>query len=82
MPIYEYHCAPCDHTFETLIRNQGDTAHCPKCGTIELTKQFSVPAAAQTGRGSSSALPACAPGGSFDCGAGSGPCGAGICGRE
>ena len=20
MPIYEYHCTPCDHTFETLIR--------------------------------------------------------------
>ncbi len=49
MPIYEYHCDPCDHTFETLVRNRGDAAHCPKCGGIELTKQFSVPAAAQTG---------------------------------
>src|SRR4051795_13321882 len=49
MPIYEYHCAPCRHTFETLIRGQGDPAHCPKCGGIDLTKQFSVPAAAQTG---------------------------------
>ena len=46
MPIYEYHCEPCEHTFETLIRGQGDTAHCPKCGGIELLKQFSVPAAA------------------------------------
>ena len=50
MPIYEYHCEPCDHTFETLIRSAGDLAHCPRCGSLEVAKQLSVPAAAQTGR--------------------------------
>jgi len=78
MPIYEYRCEPCDHTFETLIRNSGDVAHCPKCSTIDLVKQFSVPASAQTGRTGGSALPMCEPGGGpSPCG--SGPCGSGMC---
>jgi putative FmdB family regulatory protein len=78
MPIYEYRCEPCDHTFETLIRGQGDSAHCPKCGGIELAKQFSVPAAAQSGARQSSSLPVCdTGGGSFGCG--SGPCQSGMC---
>ena len=51
MPIYEYHCEPCDHTFETLIRGDSDVARCPSCGNLEVAKQFSVPAAAHTGRG-------------------------------
>jgi putative FmdB family regulatory protein len=58
MPIYEYRCEPCDHTFETLVRGQGDVPHCPQCGGIDLAKQFSVPAAAQTG-GRSASLPVC-----------------------
>ena len=49
MPIYEYHCEPCEHTFETLIRGNGDVARCPRCGNLEVAKQFSVPAAAHTG---------------------------------
>ena len=58
MPIYEYHCEPCEHTFETLIRGASDVARCPKCGNIDVAKQFSVPAAAHSGR--SSSLPVCA----------------------
>lgn len=77
MPIYEYRCEPCDHTFETLIRGQGDVAHCPRCGGIELAKQFSVPAAAQTGHGASS-LPICQPGAESH-GCGPGHCRTGMC---
>lgn len=78
MPIYEYRCEPCDHTFETLIRGGGDVAHCPKCGGIDLAKQFSVPAAAQNGGRPGSSLPVCeAPAGFGGCGAG--PCGSGMC---
>jgi putative FmdB family regulatory protein len=77
MPIYEYHCDPCDHTFETLIRGQGDVAHCPRCGGIDLVKQFSVPAAAQTGH-SSSSLPICASGNDSQ-GCGPGHCRTGMC---
>ena len=84
MPIYEYRCEPCDHTFETLIRGQGDTAHCPECGGVELRKQFSVPAAPQV-NGGGSALPVCAPdtGGSpFGGGGGMGGCGMGGCSMD
>ena len=77
MPIYEYHCKPCDHVFETLIRSSSDTARCPICGNLEVEKQFSIPAAAHSGR--SSSLPLCAESsapkhggcGRPDCGSGS-----------
>lgn len=79
MPIYEYRCEPCEHTFETLIRASRDTAHCPRCGGVELAKQFSVPAAAQTGGAS---LPVCADTGPRSFGCGGGPCATGMCARE
>jgi len=78
MPIYEYRCEPCEHSFETLIRGQGDVAHCPKCGGVELAKQFSVPAAAHTGNGQSSSLPVC-DAGPKDYGCGPGSCRTGMC---
>lgn len=82
MPIYEYRCEPCDHAFETLIRGRHDLARCPKCGNVELAKQFSVPAAAQTTGGSRvGSLPVCdtAPA-SFGCGGGR--CMTGMCGTD
>jgi putative FmdB family regulatory protein len=78
MPIYEYRCAPCDHTFETLIRSSADVARCPRCGNIELAKQFSVPAAAQSGRSASGALPVCGDAGPR-VGCGGGHCASGLC---
>jgi putative FmdB family regulatory protein len=79
MPIYEYRCEPCQHTFETLIRGQGDTAHCPRCGGIDLAKQLSVPAAAQTGSSTSStSLPVCETG-AANFGCGQGRCATGMC---
>lgn len=81
MPIYEYHCEPCDHTFETLVRSSHDVPHCPRCGTVEIKKEFSVPAAAHTGGSRGSDLPVCGPspmGGA--CGMNLGGCGGGMCG--
>jgi putative FmdB family regulatory protein len=78
MPIYEYRCDPCEHTFETLIRRESDTARCPKCGNIEVRKEFSVPAAAQL-IGSGSSLPICSPAPASMGGCGSGGCGSGMC---
>jgi putative FmdB family regulatory protein len=49
VPLHEYRCQPCDHTFEALIRNGSDVVRCPKCGDAEVSKQFSVPAASPTG---------------------------------
>ncbi|MBX6313284.1 MAG: zinc ribbon domain-containing protein [Isosphaeraceae bacterium] len=67
MPIYEYRCGPCDHTFETLVRSATDVPRCPKCGGIDLAKQLSIPAAAQVGARPGSALPVCE-GGPSPCG--------------
>jgi putative FmdB family regulatory protein len=76
MPIYEYHCEPCDHSFETLIRSESDVARCPSCGSLEVSKQLSIPAAAQMGRGGE--LPISHAGSpSFGCGRPQ--CGAGAC---
>jgi putative FmdB family regulatory protein len=78
MPIYEYHCEPCDYTFETLIRGIDDVAHCPECGGVEIAKLPSVPAAAQTSNGRAGELPI---GGDPAFGCGRPQCGSGVCAR-
>lgn len=79
MPIYEYHCEPCDRTFETLVRSSSDVPHCPSCGNLDLAKQFSVPAAAKVG-GASGSLPVCADVGPSPMGGcGAGGCRSGMC---
>jgi putative FmdB family regulatory protein len=64
MPIYEYACT-CGKQFEELIVRRGDEAEvkCPSCGSREVDRQMSRPAAARTsGTGSSAAsAPACGP---------------------
>ncbi len=79
MPIYEYRCEPCDHTFETLVRSSSDSPHCPKCGNIDLAKQFSVPAAIHAVGSQGASLPVCDTGGASFGGCGSGPCRSGMC---
>lgn len=41
MPIYEYRCRSCEHSFEALVRG-GITPACPSCGGKELEQQFSL----------------------------------------
>jgi putative FmdB family regulatory protein len=69
MPLYEYACKKCEHTFEALVFD-GDTVECPECHGERLTRLLSVPAAPQTTTG---AMP-------MSCGEGP-PCGAPQCGR-
>ncbi len=78
MPLYEYYCEPCDHGFETLIRSTGEVARCPRCGSIEVLKQLSVPAAHVT-RGQAGALPICGETGGPAYGCGRPQCGSGMC---
>ena len=59
MPIYEYQCESCGQQLELLIREQ-TKPKCPECGSLQLAKQFSVPAAHS---GSSSSLPVMPAGG-------------------
>ncbi|MCA9121212.1 MAG: zinc ribbon domain-containing protein [Planctomycetales bacterium] len=77
MPIYEYTCDKCQTDFELLVRSAEQPA-CPTCGSANLSKQFSVPAAHVSGV---SQLPVCTPpmnGG----GCGLPQCGTGRCGME
>ena len=72
MPIYEYECGGCHSEFEALVRG-GDVPSCPTCGSDQLQKQLSVPAA----HSASSQLPVCQPSPPGGCGlpqCGSGGC--------
>ena len=41
MPIFEYVCAACSHSFETIVLGS-DAPECPSCRSRELTKRLSV----------------------------------------
>ncbi len=50
MPIYEFHCAQCEHDSEILIRSaEWRGTRCPHCGSTRLAKKFSTFAAAGAG---------------------------------
>jgi putative FmdB family regulatory protein len=43
MPLYEYSCKRCDHTFEALVFD-GEAVECPECQGRRLERRWSVPA--------------------------------------
>jgi putative FmdB family regulatory protein len=45
MPIFEYVCGKCKHSFETIVQGNKQ-ATCPKCNSRKLEKQLSIFAAA------------------------------------
>ncbi len=55
MPIYEYRCQSCGHTFEELILRRSDEAEvaCPRCQKRDVSKEMSAPAAVGGGCGPS-----------------------------
>lgn len=67
MPIFEYVCKACNHSFEALVYGN-QKAECPKCQGSNLTQQLSVFAVAAKG---SSTTPA--PSGCGSCGDPRGP---------
>jgi putative FmdB family regulatory protein len=68
MPLYEYACEKCDHTFEELVFGS-ETVACPKCRSEKVERLLSVPAKPRT---ESSALP-------MTCNPDAPPCGPGCC---
>lgn len=48
MPIFEYSCKGCGHTFEMLVMKATVPA-CPKCATVELERLVSLPAVKSEG---------------------------------
>jgi putative FmdB family regulatory protein len=51
MPLYEYACQECRHTFETLVFD-GEKVECPQCRGERLERLLSLPAKPQTGSAS------------------------------
>jgi putative FmdB family regulatory protein len=43
MPLYEYACQKCSHTFETLVFD-GESISCPECASAQILRLLSVPA--------------------------------------
>lgn len=43
MPLYEFACPKCKHTFEELVFN-GEAVECPHCHTPKVERLLSVPA--------------------------------------
>ncbi|HTN70457.1 MAG TPA: zinc ribbon domain-containing protein [Methylomirabilota bacterium] len=42
MPIFEYSCRRCHHTFEQLVLSTREKVSCPKCDSSAVGKQLSV----------------------------------------
>jgi len=58
MPIYEYKCGKCGHSFDHLARTLSDTARkCPKCGARNPVKQLSTFSASVAGKSAGSSCP-------------------------
>jgi putative FmdB family regulatory protein len=58
MPIFEYICKECDHSFEALVYGQ-QKAECPKCHSKQLAPQLSTFAVSSKGPSSQPAAGAC-----------------------
>lgn len=52
MPIFDYRCEACGHTFDVLQKLGADPlTDCPECGAAELKKMVSAPAFHLKGKG-------------------------------
>ncbi len=73
MPLYEYICRNCSHSFEQLVTaSQGEPRECPQCHQAALERLLGLPAAGR----SVPAAPA------TNCRGDGPPCGAPWCGRN
>jgi putative FmdB family regulatory protein len=75
MPIFEYRCKECGHSFETLVRGR-ERARCPSCESFKLEKLLSTFAAVS---GTARVSEGSGPGACGSCGDPRGP---GACARN
>ena len=68
MPLYEFSCQACEHTFEALVFN-GEAVACPECHGDRLERLLSVPSRPKA---ESRSLP-------MGCNTDPPPCGPGCC---
>jgi putative FmdB family regulatory protein len=71
MPLYEYACKQCHHSFEALVYD-GEAVDCPECHSKRLERLLSVPAKPHA---AADALP-------MACNSSGPPCGAPWCKRS
>jgi putative FmdB family regulatory protein len=72
MPLYEYACRSCQHTFEELVFGN-ESVECPQCHAHKVERLLSVPARPQVS--GQSPLP-------MGCNSQGPPCGAPWCQRQ
>jgi putative FmdB family regulatory protein len=48
MPLYDYTCQDCEHTFEALVYD-GEAVECPECQGARVERLLSLPARPQSG---------------------------------
>ena len=70
MPMIEFRCVKCSHTFEELLRSAKDKAPCPECGSKKVERLLSRVAFSSGGKFVSSVK---------DAGSGCSSCHAGSC---
>lgn len=60
MPLYEYRCESCDHSFEILQRigDGADGLACPECGEAGVEKRWSTFSGTVAGRTAPAPAPA------------------------
>ena len=66
MPLYEYACRKCEHSFEALVFGDHGDVTCPKCESRQVDQQLGLPARPRTETtslpmGCNSDLPPCGP---------------------
>jgi putative FmdB family regulatory protein len=71
MPLYEYSCRSCEHSFEVLSSgNRSEPLRCPECDGAEVDRLIGLPAKGRTADPAS------------NCRGDGPPCGAPWCGRQ
>ena len=63
MPLYDYHCQACEHTFSALVvssRTPEGEIECPRCKEHQAEKLLSMKAAILGGVGASASRSGCA----------------------
>jgi putative FmdB family regulatory protein len=73
MPLYEYACRTCSHTFEEFVTVSGESeVRCPECQGAELDRLIGLPARGRVTDGAPAT----------NCRGDGPPCGAPWCGRN
>ena len=73
MPLYDYACRKCSHTFDAIVTTRtADSVRCPECESDDLERLLGLPAPGRVSDGKPAT----------NCRGDGPPCGAAWCGRK